>query len=160
MLAFKKRAGVVLLHGGVALVMLSEVLVNTWAVEAQMQLAEGQATNYVQDIRSVELAVVDASAPDHDQVWAIPESLLLSGRTLSDDSLPFRVDLVRFFKNADLRRVKPGERTRPLPAWGCKPWPKICQPPRAPIMTPASTWPPPMSSSPAKPMLATWARTW
>jgi ABC-type transport system involved in cytochrome c biogenesis permease subunit len=108
-LAFKKRAGVVLLHGGIGLVMLSEVLVSSYAVESQMQLSEGQATNYVQDIRSVELAVVDNSAKDHDQVSAIPEGLLLSGKTLSDDQLPFRVELVRFYKNAELRRAKADE---------------------------------------------------
>jgi ABC-type transport system involved in cytochrome c biogenesis permease subunit len=110
-LAFKKRAGVVLLHGGIGLVMLSEVLVSTWAVESQMHLAEGEATNYVQDIRSVELAVIDPSAADHDQVWAIPESLLLSGHTLSGDQLPFRVDMVRFYKNANVEAKPPGEQS-------------------------------------------------
>ncbi|HEX4147562.1 MAG TPA: hypothetical protein VHY20_01185, partial [Pirellulales bacterium] len=108
-LAFKKRAGIVLLHGGILLMMFSEVLVSLWAVESQMNLAEGQATNYVQDIRSVELAVIDTSAADHDQVSAIPENLLLAGHTLSDHELPLRINVTRFYKNADFRKIKPGE---------------------------------------------------
>ncbi len=75
-IAFKKRAGVVLLHGGIGLMMASEVLVGTQAVETQMSLFEGETTNYVHDIRSVELAVVDHEPADHDNVTVVPGALL------------------------------------------------------------------------------------
>ena len=40
-LVFRKRAGIVLLHGGIALIMLSELFTAVAAVESQMDIAEG-----------------------------------------------------------------------------------------------------------------------
>ncbi len=40
---------------------------------------KGETVNYVQDIRKVELAVVDPSQPDTDDVTVVPQSLLLAG---------------------------------------------------------------------------------
>jgi len=104
-MVFKKRAGVVLLHSGIGLMMLSELLVGTLAVEGQMHIAEGETVNYVQDIRTLELAVIDHTDPDNDAVVVIPESILLGGRVISDDSLPFQIEVTKFLKNSDLKRV-------------------------------------------------------
>lgn len=83
-LLFEKRAGIVLLHGGIGLLMLSELMVGTSAIEGQMQIYEGGASNYVQDIRSVELAVIDANNPADTKVVAIPQPMLDSGARLLD----------------------------------------------------------------------------
>jgi peptidoglycan/xylan/chitin deacetylase (PgdA/CDA1 family) len=56
-LVFKKRAGVVVLHGGVALMMLSELLVGVAAVESQMHIIEGESANFVQDVREGNLSL-------------------------------------------------------------------------------------------------------
>jgi ABC-type transport system involved in cytochrome c biogenesis permease subunit len=109
-LLFKKRAGVVLLHGGIGLMMLSELLVAKTAVEGQMSIDENQTINYVQDIRVVELAVIDPSDPQHDDVVVIPQSLLQSGQVVRDESLPFDVQLVKFLKNAALRPIEAGDK--------------------------------------------------
>ena len=71
-LVFRKRAGIVLLHAGVALVMANELVVHTLHVEGQMQIREGETVNYVQDIRTVELAVVDPSDAKTDDVVVVP----------------------------------------------------------------------------------------
>src|SRR5579872_1529840 len=44
-LVFRKRAGIVLLHSGIGLMMLSELLVGTFAVENQMHITEGETVN-------------------------------------------------------------------------------------------------------------------
>jgi len=102
-LLFKKRAGVVLLHGGIGLVMLTEVIVSFWAVEARMQIREGQTVNYVSDIRTVELAVTDHSDPKNDVVVSIPKPLLADkDARISDPRLPFDIDVMAFYENSDL----------------------------------------------------------
>src|SRR5581483_7307660 len=95
MLVFKKRAGVVLLHGGVGLMMFGGFLVDRTAVEGQMQIQEGETVNYVQDIRTVELAIIDHSDPDSDRVTVIPKWQLLHAaetrQPIKNDLLPFDV---------------------------------------------------------------------
>ncbi|MFK7778528.1 MAG: cytochrome c biogenesis protein CcsA [Gimesia sp.] len=104
---FKKRAGIVLLHGGVALMMLSELMVGTMAVETQMTISEGESANFVHDIRTFELAIIDESDPDEDTVTVIPKSLLLANlkELVSDPKLPFDYEVVKYYPNASLRKV-------------------------------------------------------
>ncbi|WP_339681897.1 cytochrome c biogenesis protein [Gimesia maris] len=104
---FKKRAGVVLLHAGVGLMMLSELIVGTMAVETQMTISEGQTTNFVHDIREIELAIIDETDPQEDKVTVIPKSILLAKQqqVVSDPKLPFDYELVKYYPNASLRKV-------------------------------------------------------
>ncbi len=110
-LVFRKRAGIVLLHGGIGLMMLSELLVGTYAVEAQMHLAEGETTNYVHDIRETELAIIDPTDPDEDRVVAIPQAKLVPGQTITHEALPFDIEVVEYLKHSGLRRRKADEKT-------------------------------------------------
>ncbi|MCY2965547.1 MAG: cytochrome c biogenesis protein ResB, partial [Planctomycetota bacterium] len=88
--------GVVLLHGGIGLLMFSEILVGISAEEAQMHIKEGETVNYLQDIREVELAVVDQSAPDKDTTTAIPQSRLME---------PFEDTIHPFFSRSFCRKM-------------------------------------------------------
>ena len=114
-MVFRKRAGVVLLHGGIGLMMLSEVLTGTYAVEGQMPIAEGETVNYVMDIRTVELAVVDHSPEKTDIVTVVPEPALAVGNTITSDKLPFDLTVVDFYGNSAVRRIKEGD-TNPADA--------------------------------------------
>jgi ABC-type transport system involved in cytochrome c biogenesis permease subunit len=112
-LVFARRGGIVLLHGGVGLLMFGELWVGLKHVEGQMHIKEGEVVNFVQDIRTLELAVIDSLDKDKDRVVVIPES-----RWLPDDSagaaqpvvydaeLPFDVQVVRFYRNSALRRAE------------------------------------------------------
>ena len=108
-LVFRKRAGVVVLHAGVALLMLSELLVGISAQEGQMTIVEGESSNYVQDIRSIELAVIDPSDPEKDKVVAIPKRFIKEGNTIQDERLPVNIRVDKVYKNSTLEKPKPGE---------------------------------------------------
>ena len=114
-MVFRKRAGIVLLHAGIGLMMLSELLVGTSASEGQMTIREGETVNFVRDIRELELAIIDPSNPKEDDVVVVPLPLLHDKKTVLQQDhpdLPFDIELVKFTKNiANLRRLKPGEAT-------------------------------------------------
>lgn len=99
-LLFGRRAGVVLIHAGVALIMLGELLVGTQAVEGLMRIEEGQTANYVEIDRSHELAIVDSSDPQEDDVVVVPGSMLVAGRTISHEELPFDIHVLAYFPHS------------------------------------------------------------
>src|SRR5205085_2804524 len=93
-LAFRKRAGIVLLHAGVGLIMANELVVHFLHKEEQMNIVQGRSANYAYDTRTTELAIVDGSAgPKSENVVAFPESMLQqslkSEEPIEDKELPF-----------------------------------------------------------------------
>lgn len=121
-LVFGNRAGIVLLHGGIGLLMLSELLYAHNSQEARMQIAEGQTVNFAEDIRSAEMAIVDKSDIQNDKVTVIPTAILRraaeSNEVIEDDNLPFSIRVVKFVPNAVTRLVQPGETTLATHGWG------------------------------------------
>ncbi|MDH3717463.1 MAG: cytochrome c biogenesis protein ResB, partial [Planctomycetota bacterium] len=112
-LLFQRRSGIVLLHGGVLLLMFGQVFVSQYDVEEQMTIAEGQTVNYAQDIRAVELAVIDPDLPADDKqarVVAIPlvrngkESRFLADKKIQHDALPFDIEIKQYFQNSNIER--------------------------------------------------------
>ncbi len=127
-LAFRKRAGVVLLHAGIGLMMLNELLVGRYAVEWQVFLPEGESANYFRDIRTTELAIITPKKDaEEDLVSVIPREILQQNLQVNkglleqkkepqpiadpENLLPFDVAVVDYYNNADVRDVKPSEKT-------------------------------------------------
>jgi ABC-type transport system involved in cytochrome c biogenesis permease subunit len=105
-LAFRKRAGIVLLHAGVALLMVGELLTGLSAQESQMSIAEGATADYSEDGRTTELAIIDHSNADHDRVTVVPEPLLLgnvgAAARLDHADLPFAIQVHRWLPAASV----------------------------------------------------------
>jgi ABC-type transport system involved in cytochrome c biogenesis permease subunit len=110
---FSKRAGIVLLHSGIGLLMFSELYTAEQAVEGQMTIAEGETAYWAQDIRSVELALTDASDDDVDSSTVVPQAMIeeafRTGEIIRHRDLPVAVRVVKFLPNADWRWLQPGE---------------------------------------------------
>ena len=106
-MVFKRRAGVVVLHLGVLLMMYNELLVGVSAIEGQMSIREGDTVNYEHDIRAIELAVVDTSPKDHNLVTVVPlteegvPSRFLdpdeNANTIQHPDLPFSIEIEKYF---------------------------------------------------------------
>ena len=105
-LVFRKRAGIVLLHAGIGLLMFNELLVATKHREAQMQIVEGQTVNYVEDSLRPELAIVDHSDEDVDKVVVISAKRLMrayeNNAVIDYEKLPFRLKVIGYLKNSTL----------------------------------------------------------
>jgi ABC-type transport system involved in cytochrome c biogenesis permease subunit len=147
-LVFRKRGGMVLLHAGIGLLMVNELFVAQQAAEWQIFLHEGEKTNYMRDIRTVELAIIDRGDDKTDTHTVIPQSILLedlegeqlpqgsrrgrmAARVVSAltswmgsgdgrDQLPFEAKVLDYYANADVRPLKPGEKTPATAGRGLK----------------------------------------
>lgn len=112
-MVFRQRAGIVLLHAGVAVLMLSELWTGVSANEAQMSIVEGQTANFANDIRTTELAIIDHTSPDHDRVVVVPASLLQenvgASERIESPELPFAIQAHRWLGNSTVREIKTGE---------------------------------------------------
>jgi hypothetical protein len=106
-----RRAGILLIHSGLIVMMLGELVTGLFAIEGNMVIDEGKSSNYVEHTRYVELAVTRPSQTDtgHDEVAVVPGALLRQGRTVSHDDLPFDIVPLQFMTNSALRQAT-GER--------------------------------------------------
>ncbi len=110
LLLFKKRAGIVLLHAGVLLLMANEIVVDQLHEEATMTLFEGDTANFVRDIRSAELAIIDRSGKEKDKHVVVPDSILISSaekkKVISNEQLPVDLLVRKYYPNAEVRQRK------------------------------------------------------
>ena len=103
-LVFRKRAGIVLLHAGVGMLMVYEILVglNAGTMEASMSIEEGQTAVYTTDIRSTELVIADLSDAQADVETIIPGRMLVKGQKYDDQQLPFVAEVLDFHPHSTL----------------------------------------------------------
>ena len=98
----RRKIGIVLLHFGVILLLIGQLLTGLFARETQMRIDEGQTIGYSEAPREVELAVIDVSDPNFDQVVSIPERVLAHGGTIQNPTLPFTLQIRQFLPNSRL----------------------------------------------------------
>jgi hypothetical protein len=95
-----RKAGMLLIHLGIILLLLGELFTAIFAEESQVTLDEGRAHNYSTSQREIELAIVDASEPGVETVTAIPMSRLRDGERFDLDGFSLRI--VRYFRNSEI----------------------------------------------------------
>jgi len=99
----RKRIGIILIHSGIILLLVGELITAIYAQEGNMSIDEGSSANFTEDIREAELAVLDTSNPDYDQVVVIPESMLRRhGEEITDQRMPFEVRVDQWMGNSRL----------------------------------------------------------
>jgi hypothetical protein len=104
-----RRSGVLILHAGLIVLMLSEVITGVYALEGNMTIRTGKASNYVEDHERPELAVLAPADSKTDDVVVIPRRLLVKGGLIQNEQLPFDVEVVRYMVNSTLfHRAEPG----------------------------------------------------
>ena len=100
-----RKVGIHLIHAGLIIMLAGGLLTDLFAVESHMRIANGETKNYSEDSRRDELAVIDTTSPEFDQVTAIPEDILKRKQIIEHPSLPFRIVVRNFFQNSRLQMV-------------------------------------------------------
>ena len=120
----KRKIGIVLIHFGVVLLLLGQMLTDFLSRESALHLRIGETKNYSEADRAYELAVMDTTDPDSDKVVAIPCSLLVRRGEVSDPEMPFTVRVKTFYANSVLaQQSQPGyEPVKPTAGVGSDLW--------------------------------------
>lgn len=98
----KKRIGIILTHLGVILLLVGEFVTGIAAKEGNMTIREGETVNFVEDIRSTEIAVIDQSDPVDDLVVIVPEHFIETGETISHGLMPFTIKVTEWMPNSQM----------------------------------------------------------
>ena len=112
-----RKAGILLSHFGLIVLLIGELLTGLWQRDYHMRLDEGQTRNYAESFREHELAIVDVTDAQFDDVIAIPDKLLTRRRDVTNPKLPFRVVPKTFYPNSALQIRPPAtaDHGEPLP---------------------------------------------
>ncbi len=111
----KKKIGIFMIHIGIILLIVGQLLTDLLAHESVLHLKEGQTKSYSVTERESELAVIDPSDPDTDNVVAIPDALLAKGGLITHPALPFAINVKSYFPNSFVTN-RPADAVGPPPA--------------------------------------------
>ncbi len=103
-----RKAGIVLTHLGLIVLLVGELLTGLWQQDYHMRLDEGETKNYAESFRHHELVLIDATDPTVDDVVAIPEELLAAKTPVQHPKLPFRIVTKAFYPNSSLHMRRAG----------------------------------------------------
>jgi len=95
-----RKTGIQLTHAGLILLLVGELISGIMQVESQMRIEEGTTSKYSESYRLNELAVLDTSNPDYDDVVALPEDLVADGGVIQHPKLPFQLRIRDYYPNA------------------------------------------------------------
>jgi hypothetical protein len=97
-----KRTGILLIHAGLIVLMMGELVTGIFAIEGNMSIATGQSANYVEQNENMEFAVVTRADAQHDELTSVPVSRLRKlkkGDVIRDEYLPFDIAVVKYMPN-------------------------------------------------------------
>lgn len=100
------RGGIILIHVGLIVIMVGEVITGLFAVEGNMMIKEGQAVNYVIEGGKAEFVVMKRVSDKEDEVAAVPAARLQPGELIDDSNLPFKLRVREYMINSELLEVK------------------------------------------------------
>jgi ABC-type transport system involved in cytochrome c biogenesis permease subunit len=95
-----KRSGIIAIHLGLIVMLFGEIFASLFSVEGQMMIDQGQTVSFTYDLRHVELAVIDPSPADHDNVTVVDASQLQPDKVINAPSLPFEIRVENYYPNS------------------------------------------------------------
>jgi len=105
-----KKTGILILHSGLILLLVGQLVTSVFEEESQVQLDQGQTKNYSESPYLDELAIIDSSGANSDEVISVPASSLAKGRSISLRGEGLTLQVNDFYENAAL--VSPNQLPR------------------------------------------------
>jgi hypothetical protein len=96
------KIGLWMVHVGLILLLLGQLLTDLLSRESTLHLREGEARNYSETEREAELAVSDVTDPATDKVVAITQGVMAREKNVRPGDLPFTVQVKQFFANSSV----------------------------------------------------------
>lgn len=108
----RQKAGIWLIHVGLILLLVGQLMTDMLSRESAMQLFEGESKNYSEDFRATELVLIDKSDPKSDQVFSVPSHVLATSAEVRQPELPLALRVKKYWPNASL--VRPSGSNPPM----------------------------------------------
>jgi hypothetical protein len=109
------KIGLWMVHVGLILLLLGQLLTDLLSRESILHLREGEARNYSITEREAELAVMDVTDPTTERVVSISQGALARRKDIRPGDLPFTVRVKQFFPNSVVAE-RAADATSPPPA--------------------------------------------
>ncbi|HEX3443851.1 MAG TPA: cytochrome c biogenesis protein ResB [Chthoniobacterales bacterium] len=97
-----KKTGILILHSGLILLLVGQLVTSVFEEESQIQLGQGETKNYSESPYLDELAIIDSSGAAADEVISVPVSKLAKGKPISLPSEGLSLQVNDFYENAAL----------------------------------------------------------
>ena len=97
-----KNCGVVLAHLGVLCMLLGAFITAYTTKEGAMLIPEGHSSNYIEDYHKLELALINRSPADYDEVIVFSNAYLKAGALIQDQGIPGKITVIDWFRNCRL----------------------------------------------------------
>ncbi len=97
-----RNCGLHLTHFGLILLLVGELVTGLFSEESNLTLDTGATRNYAESTFDTELAIVDATDPAFDQVWAVPTDRLAARNPIPLPGGELIVQALEFHPNAQL----------------------------------------------------------
>jgi hypothetical protein len=118
-----KKSGVFIIHAGLILMLLSELVTDLTDRESLMVIEEGETAWYSTDFDKNEVFLLDRSKPNKDTLLSVPTKPLAKGKFKGklldlgavDPRFPFQLKIVDFYENAELDFHREEDRTDGFP---------------------------------------------
>ncbi len=94
------KAGMIVIHTGIMLMLLGEILTGLLGREAQMSVNEGETLNYSTFPREVELVIIRPDGSGEETVTAIPQGNLKKGASFPFEG--FSVNIHSYYRNCEI----------------------------------------------------------
>lgn len=105
-----RRSGIFMTHLGVILLLLGQLGTDMLSTESAMRLEAGQTKNYSEDFHACELALINQSLPDEDEVVSIPEHFVGAKGEIKHPQLPFTVKVKEYWPNSAVEEATSGNK--------------------------------------------------
>jgi len=100
-----RKSGVLMVHFGVISLLIGELISSMMQVDSAMIIDEGSSSNFSEDRRIAELAIIDHDySPEMNRVYAFPQEMLETKQDCRHEELPFTVGVNEFMANSIIRR--------------------------------------------------------
>ncbi len=94
--------GILIIHSGILVLLLGQLLTQMLSIESQMPIEIGQSSNFSESPRDMELAIV-ANDSGFDDVTAVPEKVLRRESLILPPGKPFALRIKKYFRNAQIQ---------------------------------------------------------
>ena len=105
-----KKMGIQFIHLGIIMLLIGQLATQAMQEESRIQINKGESKNYLERFHGVELAFIDVTNPDTEQVVALPQKLLEQGGTHYSKDLPFKVKVLEFGPNCEFNALPPAKK--------------------------------------------------